>query len=419
MAENRIKLILGENETIEGHFGDNMNTLIVAPPGGGKTYSVVSPNIVHNEGCSMFIDDKKGNLYHKHKEELQRAGYKVYCFNLISFDGDLHYNPFSSLKTRDDIHKMVRFLIPGEKIGKEPYWEDSARELAEALIDILMVTTGGASFKKLIKLLHKTGTQYTGSDTPVEDYVDELIRNLNLIGKECIGMERYQSLRRNAPDTWRCVRNTCITCLGDFDSDDLFSVTETTSIDFSTMGKEKVALFVTSSDVNGAYAPVVQLMYRDIVRRLVECADRDYVLQNSMLPLHVRFILDDFASGTVMNDFEKVVANCRSRNISFMLCIQSVTQLKGLYQEMTDSILDCINYKVYFSSSNLATQQYLSLIMDRPLSEIQQLGKEDICIEQIHCVPRFGKRYQADRLFVNWHNGDRKAQPIRRHRKDG
>ena len=403
MAKNKIGLILGENEYVEGRYGDNMNVLVVGPPGGGKTYSVVSPNIVKNDGCSMFIDDKKGNLYNKHRVELERSGYKVFCFNLISFSGNMKYNPFSGLKDRDDVHKLVNILIPDSKMGQDPYWLDSSRELAETLIDLLMQSGGEVTFKKLITLLHKTGTGrkvQAGVEVPADDYVDSYIEQLKILGKKCAGMERYKSLKDNPPDTWRCVRASCISALSAFDSDKLFSVTDETTVNFYEMATEKVAIFVTSSDVNGAYAPLVQLMYHDIVQKLIELADDKYVKRQSMLPRHVRFILDDFASGVIMNDFEKVVANCRSRNISFMLSIQSLTQLKGLYKEMAESIMDCINYRVYFSSTNLKTQQYLSTITDTPLSEIQELGKEDICIEQINCAPRFAKRYSADTLLV-------------------
>lgn len=403
MANKKIGLILGNEEEINGKFGDNMNALIVAPPGGGKTYSVVSPNIVKNNGCSMFIDDKKGNLYHKHKKQLEEEGYKVYCFNLINFKGNLHYNPFDSVKTRDDIHKMVNVLIPDEKIGYDPYWIDTARELLEALMDILLQTCKPFTLESLIDLAHKTGTKYRmvkNSDEPEEDYIDKLIDALKTVGKECKGMDRYKSLRQNAPDTWRCVRSSCIAALSVYDSDNLFKITDKTTMDFSEMATEKVALFVTSSDVNGAYAPMVQFMYRDIVHRLIEMADNDYRKKNSMLPQHVRFILDDFASGTVLNGFERIIANCRSRNISFLICIQSLTQLEGLYKEMTNSVLDCFNYRVYFSSANLSTQKYLSAIMNVPLCDIQEFKQDDICIEQINQIPRMGKRYPADILFA-------------------
>ena len=371
---------------------------------------VISPKIVKNNGCSMFIDDKKGNLYNKHKAELERDGYKVFCFNLINFSGDMKYNPFSGLKDRDDVHKLVNILFPDSKAGQDPYWLDSSRELAEALIDILMQSEKEVTFKSLINLLYKTGTGRKvvgGIEIPADDYVDSYITQLKAVGKKCAGMEHYKSLKDNAIETWRCVRASCISVLSAFDSDKLFSVTDETTVDFFEMATEKIAIFVTSSDVNGSYAPVVQLMYHDIVQKLIELADNKYVKHESMLPRHVRFILDDFASGTVMNDFEKVIANCRSRNISFILSIQSLTQLKGLYKEMAESIMDCINYRVYFSSTNLKTQQYISTIMDRPLSEIQELGREDICIEQINCVPRFGKRYPADELFAVHHSKGR------------
>ena len=222
MARKNISLILGEDERVEGKFGDNMNALIVGPPGGGKTYSVISPNIVKNNGCSMFIDDKKGNLYNKHKAELERDGYKVFCFNLINFSGDMKYNPFSGLKDRDDVHKLVNILFPDSKAGQDPYWLDSSRELAEALIDILMLSEKEVTFKSLINLLYKTGTGRKvvgGIEIPADDYVDSYITQLKAVGKRCAGMEHYKSLKDNAIETWRCVRASCISVLSAFDSD--------------------------------------------------------------------------------------------------------------------------------------------------------------------------------------------------------
>jgi type IV secretion system protein VirD4 len=315
----------------------------------------------------------------------------------------MRYNPFSGLKDRDDAHKLVNILIPDSKMGLDPYWVDSSRELAETLIDLLMQSEGEVTFERLMNLLYKTGTGRKiegGIEVPADDDVDSYIEKLKFLGKNCAGMERYKSLKNNAADTWLCVRASCIAALSAFDSDKLFSVTDKTTVDFAEMATEKVAIFVTSSDMNGVFAPVIQLMYRDIVQKLIELADNKYIECRSMLPHHVRFILDDFASGTVMDDFEKVIANCRSRNISFMLSIQSLSQLSGLYKDRAESIMDCINYRVYFSSTNLKTQQYISTITDKPLSEIQKLGREDICIEKINCIPKFGKRFPTDTLFT-------------------
>ncbi len=267
------------------------------------------------------------------------------------------------------------------------------------------------TFKGLIDLLHKTSVKNIsigGRGVATSDEVDLLIANLKAKGKYCVGMERYNSIKNVALETWSCIISSSISYLACFDSDKLYSVTDKTTIDFTQMAKQKIAIFVTSSDINAAFEPMIQLMYREIVQKLFELSDTKYVKQGSMLPHHVRFILDDFASGTIMEGFERIIANCRSRNISFLLCIQSRTQLEGIYKGMTDTILDCINYKVYFSSANLNTQKYLSTITDKPLSEIQELGQNDICIEQIYCVPRFGRRFPMDRLMEKICNTQRK-----------
>lgn len=388
-----VSLTIGDEESVSSYFGDNMNMLVVGPPGCGKTFSVVSPNIVNNNGCSMFIDDKKGNLYHKHKEELKASGYLVLCFNLINFYGDMHYNPLESIKCRDDIFKFANILIPEEKTASDPFWVDSARELLIIIVEILLNDEKTVNLKSVIELLHKTQFRVDRVRRKMKDEVDKIIDRHRAEGKSYVSMDRYSSFKECAEDTWNCIRRACISALSAYDSDRLYSITDKNTFDITKMGMEKVALFVTSSDTNGAFDAIVQLMYREFSEKLIEYADIDRVDYGSMLQQHVRFILDDFASGVRMKGFEKVIANCRSRNISFVICIQSLSQLQGLYGEMSNSILDCINYRIYFSTTNLSTQNYLSTIMDIPLSDVQNMQPDEIVIEQKNRSPRFGRRY--------------------------
>ena len=398
MNQKEIGLILGENERITGSYGDNMNALVVAPPGGGKTYSVITPNILDNSGCSMFIDDKKGSLYYKHREELENQGYEVRCFDLVTFNGDMEYNPFENIKTRDDIHKIVNFLLPEEQKGVDPFWIEAARDLAEALIDIGMHEGVKMSFEKFFDLLQSTGTKYkihNGCEEPEEDDIDRIIQRHKIRGKSYPGMIKYKMVRENAHDTWKSIRGSCVGHMACFDSDNLFKVTGSTNVDFIDMAKKKMAIFVKSSDTSDVFYPVVNLMYREMCDRLIGYADAECSSNGFMLPIHVRFILDDFASGVMMPGFERILANCRSRNISFILSIQSLSQLESVYGKNADTIMDCVNYKVYFTSSNLGTQSYLSNVMNLPLSDIQRLRREDICIEEICKVPRMAKRYNT------------------------
>ena len=99
-----------------------------------------------------------------------------------------------------------------------------------------------------------------------------------------------------------------------------------------------------------------------------------------MLPIPVRFFIDDFASGTRQADFENIIANCRSRNISYILCFQSISQLRALYGKKADGILDCLEYQVYFGTSNVETNQYLSDAANMPCDKIQRMRHDQVLV---------------------------------------
>ena len=144
--------------------------------------------------------------------------------------------------------------------------------------------------------------------------------------------------------------------------------------------------------------PMIQLMYQDIADTLIKFADKNCAKNDNRLPIHVRFLIDDFASGVQQKQFQNLIANCRSRNISYMLGFQSISQLRALYKEHTESILDCVNYQIFYSSCNTDTHYHLAKAMQRPVREIQQMDDETICLIRRGTAPRFCKRVQTSEL---------------------
>lgn len=392
MKDNHLYYIVGKDEKINYAPGENGMLLLVGPPGCGKTYSVITPNIVCNNGCSMFIDDKKGNLYRKCSKKLVEQGYKVYNMNLIDFSGNLHVNIFEYAKNRRDIVKLVHFLIPENPNEKDTFWTDTSRMLAIALIEIGKKEYKQFTLKHLIYLAEHLPTKE-------DDFslVDEIVDKQSIRFGELPAHSLYRSVRNCAEGTWLSIRISLNSALSYLNEESLFSITDTTNIDFKTLGDEKVAIFITSSDTDSSLDAFVKLIYRQVCNTLIEYADAS---EYSALNNHVRFILDDMASGATIPDFDCILANCRSRNISFIIGIQSLNQLKGLYGKKADAILDCINVRLYFSSANLSSMQYLSEIMNEPLCNIQMMREDEICLERRNSLPKIIKRYEKTKELI-------------------
>ena len=218
-------------------------------------------------------------------------------------------------------------------------------------------------------------------------------------GKDYRGLYKYKDVKNAATDTWKSIKASLVANLSALDSDRLFEVTSETSVDIVSIAKEKTALFITSSDTDSTYSALVKLLYNEICHHLIKYADSNCSKDDGKLPNHVKFILDDFASGTRMHDFENVIANCRSRNISFMLSFQSVSQLEALYGRSSTGIMDCLNYKIHFPSVNFETQRAMSLLMNVPVEEIQQMKADEIIVERIYMKPEFSHRFNMIKLL--------------------
>lgn len=60
------------------------------------------------------------------------------------------------------------------------------------------------------------------------------------------------------------------------------------------------------------------------------------------LPIHVRFLLDEFANIGLIPKFEKLIATIRSREISASIILQAQSQLKAIYKDHADTIVGMI-----------------------------------------------------------------------------
>gem|GEM_PF-5288007 len=68
-------------------------------------------------------------------------------------------------------------------------------------------------------------------------------------------------------------------------------------------------------------------MYTQLFNLLCDKADDKY---GGRLPVHVRFILDEFSNIGQIPKFEKLIATIRSREISASIILQAQSQLKAL-----------------------------------------------------------------------------------------
>lgn len=151
------------------------------------------------------------------------------------------------------------------------------------------------------------------------------------------------------------------------------------------IGDKKTALFVITFDTDDAFNFVVLVMYSQLFNLL---CDKDDDVYGGRLPVHVRFLPDEFANIGLISKFEKLIATIRSREISASIILQAQSQLKTIYKDHADTIFGNCDSMIFLGGKEKTTLKELS----------ETLGKETIDLyntsENRSNQKRFGLNYQ-------------------------
>ena len=78
------------------------------------------------------------------------------------------------------------------------------------------------------------------------------------------------------------------------------------------------------------------------------------------LPTPVHFLMDEFANVSLPDDFDKLLATMRSRNISVSIIIQNIAQLKALFEKQWESIIGNCDEFLYLGGNETSTHKLIS-----------------------------------------------------------
>ena len=122
----------------------------------------------------------------------------------------------------------------------------------------------------------------------------------------------------------------------------------------------KTALFVIISDSDSTFSFIAAIMYQQLYDMLYMVADSR---PGGRLPIHTRFIQDEFANIGKQQDFEIKIATMRSREISVIVILQNLAQLKNLYKDSWETIFGNCDTTVFLGGKEPSTLEYISKLI--------------------------------------------------------
>lgn len=364
-------IILTQNTRIGFDFyrhRRNANVAIVAGSGAGKSRGHVMPNLMQNN-CSVVVTDPKGENLRTCGTYLAEHGTEVRVLDLIELSKSSHYNPFCYIRSEKDVQTMVQLIFTATtKKGsgnQDPFFENAAQILLKAFCLYLWMEAPPEeqNFTVVLELLRAAA--FTTDDPGEKTVTDILFDRLEEKDPAHPALKAYRTYRTGSTKTLQSVQIVLAAHLDKFDLQEVAAMTCDDEMHLRELGERKIALFLRISDSDPSMNFLVSILYTQLIQQLFDSADLDH---HGPLPVHVHFLMDEFANVAMPNEFEQWLSTMRSRNISASILLQNISQLKSMFEKKWESILGNCDTFLYLGGNEQSTHEYVS----------KSLGKETI-----------------------------------------
>ena len=374
--------------------GSESHTLLIGATGSKKSRLVVMPTVftIGSVGENMIICDPKGEVYRRTSGFLQNQGYHIHVINLREPEyGDgwnmltVPYNLYCSGnidKACEFINDMTINLIPIQ--GKDPYWDYSSRDVLFGLVLLLFkickemeLPDNLINMKNVLQLKEELFCSYKS----------------NIIQRNRLWVYAKQDhlIRTRLNGAVICPEETLSCIISVFDQHmscftlqpQVVEMLSESTFDVNDFGFSKNVLFMIVPDEKSTFHKIITVFLKQVYELLIGNAFKK--TKNNRFPSRVNFILDEFSSLPMISDFSQMISASRSRNIRFLLVMQSKHQLQRHYAEETDTIMsNCANW-MFLTSREIELLREVSELSGRTgankeplisISKLQHLDKD-------------------------------------------
>ena len=361
----------------------NNNVLIIGGSGSGKTFYEVKPNLMQRNS-SFIITDPKGEILRSEGEMLKANGYNVKVINLLEMDKSDCYNPFVYLREETDVVKLVTNIMsnttPKNATSSDPFWDKAEGLFLQSLFYYVWLECPIAkrNMATVMELIGKA--EVTEKDKPSElDKQMSFLEHTSPLGANHPAVKQYKKCMRGAGDTIRSIIISANSRLAKLENKQVLRLLSKDDLNLAELGTgvsndghTKTALFCVIPDSDKSYNFIIGMLYTQIFQELYYQADFNY---GGRLPIHVTFMLDEFANVALPDDYCSLLSTMRSREISSVIIIQNLAQIKALFKDTWETIPGNCDTLVYLGGNEQSTHEYISKLLGKATIDKKSTGE--------------------------------------------
>lgn len=374
------------------HTDLNNNIFAIGGSGTGKTFRFVQPNLM-TMSSSFICTDPKGEILKKSGGFLKAKSYRESVLNLLNEDGmrkSTHYNPFKYLRSDADVLKLVTNFMSNttkkDANSGDQFWVEAASALLNSLcfytwkegVDINGDGKKAHSFKGVVHLLRKAEFKEDPQTmAKLDSELDMIMNDLEDLEQERREQDEangiphpehpaliyYNQVMRGAADTTRSIIQTLNSRFGAIQNEAILELLSDDEMDLESIGEQKTAIYCVIPDNDKTFNWLVGLLYSQMFQIMYYQADFVY---GGELPVHVTFMLDEFANVALPDDFLSLLSTMRSRNMSAIIIVQALAQVKKLFKDGEwENITANCDTTIYLGSNEKEAHKYVSEMLGK------------------------------------------------------
>lgn len=345
------------------YYSDERHLITVAPNGTGKGTCVQIPVLLQYDAPMLVIDPKGENAavtakyrrdgmkhnvlilnpFNTLHEHFQSEGFKSEATNQFE---SACFNPLAALNPEEDhfvadVAALSEILV--DRVGNDPYWSDSARELVTCLILFICKSTIDAEDKNLLHMRRLLTGDKEEFQTTMQTIADSEFAPM------------AQKARRfiNDNKTNQSIISTAITQTSFLDDPTLAKNLVSNDIDFLKLKEGKMTVYVIlPAKLISAYSKWFKLIVTSALNALMSTHQQG--------DKRVLVMLDECPILGRLSCIETAVGLARGYGIQIWSFWQDIHQLYDVYKERSESFLANAGVQQYFTPNDMTLAERLS-----------------------------------------------------------
>ena len=315
---------------------------------------------------------------------LRNNGYNVKVINLLEMAKSDCYNPFAYIREETDVVKLITNIMsnttPKGSNPSDPFWEKEEELFLQALFYYVWLEEKPSkrNFASVLKLMEEAEVTEKGKPSMLDTRM-KFLEATSPLKDNHPAVKQYNKCMRGAGDTVRSIIISANSRLATLENKQVLRMLSRDELDLAELGigvngdgKTKTALFCVIPDSDKSYNYIIGMLYTQIFQELYYQADFNF---GGRLPVHVTFMLDEFSNVALPDDYCSLLSTMRSREISSVIIIQNLAQIKALFKDTWETIPGNCDSLVYLGGNEQSTHEYISKLLGKATIDKKSSGE--------------------------------------------